>query len=289
MPSLTLAEKSSLVLPEDYLILKTLVELKDKNEYLTEDELKDKLSFTDKELRISLEKLKNLRAISWDIIAGKRSYKITFTGLDILSIKMLYVNRILNKLGLTIGEGKESVVYYGYDFDNNTIIVKFHRVGNTSYKNARKLRGYNERKSWISITLDNAKNEYYALKCLSENLAKVPKPLGYAFNAVAMEYIEGPSLLKAELNNPKEVLDEIIGSLRIAYLYCNKMVHGDLSPYNIIIGENESPYIIDWPQWKQDDNELLNRDINNILSFFSKKYGISEDLNYIMNFIKGKA
>ncbi|BDC19105.1 RIO1 family regulatory kinase/ATPase [Acidianus sp. HS-5] len=288
MPSLTLAEKTSLVLPEDYSILKTFVELKDKYEYLTEDELKNRLNFTDSELRISLEKLRGLKAISWDIIAGKRAYKITFTGLDILSIKMLYVNKVLNRLGLIIGEGKESNVYYGYDFDNNTIIAKFHRVGNTSYKNARKLRGYNERKNWISITLDNAKNEYTALKCLSENLAKVPKPLGYAFNAVVMEYIEGPSLLKAELNNPKEVLDEILGSLRIAYLYCNKMVHGDLSPYNIIIGGNGSPYIIDWPQWKQDDNGLLDRDINNIISFFNKKYDISEDLNYIMNFIKGK-
>ncbi|MFP3163098.1 MAG: RIO1 family regulatory kinase/ATPase [Acidianus sp.] len=289
MPSLTLAEKASLVLPEDYLVLKTFVELKDKYEYLTEEELKDRLNFTDTELRISLEKLRNLRAISWDIITGKRAYKITFTGLDILAIKMLYVNKILNRLGLIIGEGKESNVYYGYDFDNNTIIVKFHRVGNSSYKNARKLRGYREKRSWISITLDNAKNEYIALKCLSENLAKVPKPLGYAYNAVAMEYIEGPSLLKAELNNPKEVLDSIIGSLRIAYLYCNKMVHGDLSPYNIIIGDNESPYIIDWPQWKQDDDNLLNRDINNIISFFSKKYNITEDLNYIMDFIKGKA
>ncbi|MQL54594.1 RIO1 family regulatory kinase/ATPase [Acidianus ambivalens] len=289
MPSLTLAEKASLVLPEDYLVLKTFVELKDKYEYLTEEELKDRLNFTDTELRISLEKLRNLRAVSWDIITGKRAYKITFTGLDILAIKMLYVNKILNRLGLIIGEGKESNVYYGYDFDNNTIIVKFHRVGNSSYKNARKLRGYRGKRSWISITLDNAKNEYIALKCLSENLAKVPKPLGYAYNAVAMEYIEGPSLLKAELNKPKEVLDSIIGSLRIAYLYCNKMVHGDLSPYNIIIGDNESPYIIDWPQWRQDDDNLLNRDVNNIISFFSKKYNITEDLNYVMAFIKGKA
>ncbi|AWR97328.1 serine/threonine protein kinase [Acidianus sulfidivorans JP7] len=287
MPSLTLAEKASLVTPSEYLILKVLIELRDKYDYVNEDLIKSRLSFTDSEFITSITKLLNIRAISQDRIQGKRAYRLTFNGLDILAIKMLYVNKIVKRLGLIIGEGKESNVYYGYDFDENIIAIKFHRVGKTSYKNARKLRGYKEKKSWITITLDNAKNEYSALKCLNSNYGLVPKPLGYSFNAVAMEYIDGISLIKSEVSNPKKVLDNILGTIRIAYTNCG-IVHGDLSPYNIILDKEETPYIIDWPQSKRDNLELLNRDLNIILTFFKNKYNIMEDINEILDFVKGK-
>ncbi|ARM75973.1 RIO1 family regulatory kinase/ATPase [Acidianus manzaensis] len=287
MPSLTLAEKASLVSPSEYIILKTLLESRDKYDYMSEDILRSKLNFIDSEFTISITKLLNMKAISEERIQGKKAYRITFSGLDILAIKMLYVNKILKNLGLIIGEGKESNVYYGYDFDDNVIVVKFHRVGKSSYKNIRKLREYTEKKSWISITMDNAKKEYQALKCLNENYALVPKLFGYSFNAIVMEYIEGTSLAKSKLSNPKKVLDNILGTVRIAYTNC-KIVHGDLSQYNVIIDQNEIPYIIDWPQWKKEDQNLLNRDLNIILTFFKNKYNVIEDIDEISKFVKGE-
>lgn len=287
MPSLTLAERASLVSPTEYLVLKTLIEMRDKYEYVPEDVLESKLNFSKTEFRIAISKLLDLKAINVDKVLGKRGYRLTFTGLDILSIKMLYVNKILKTLGLVIGEGKESKVYYGYDFDDNTIIVKFHRVGKTSYKAARKLRGYREKKSWISVTLDNAKREFQALECLSKNYATVPKPFGYSFNGVAMEYIEGIRLDKYKLINPKQVLDNILGTIRIAYINCG-MVHGDLSPYNILIDANETPYVIDWPQWRGNNSELLNRDLTILLNFFKNKYNLTVNFETVVNFVKGK-
>lgn len=288
MPSLTLAERASLISSSEYIILKTLLELRDKYEYVPEDLLKNKLNFIDMDFNISITKLLDLRAIHIERISGKRAFRLTFNGLDIISIKMLYVNKFLKNLGLIIGEGKESNVYYGYDFNDNTVIVKFHRVGKTSYKNARKLRGYNQKKSWISVTLDNARREFQALKCLSENYGLVPKPLGYSFNAIVMEYIEGSRLDRSKLLQPKQVLDNILGTIRIAYTNCN-MVHGDLSPYNIIVDTNEIPYIIDWPQWRENDLNLLKRDLKNVLNFFESKYNIIVNFDTTVDFVKGKS
>lgn len=288
MPTLTLAERASLVSPNEYIVLKTLLELRDKYEFVPEDLLQSKIDFSKTEFEIAISKLRNLRAVYVDRVLGKRGYRLTFTGLDILSIKMLYVNKILRNLGLIIGEGKESNVYYGYDFNDNTIVVKFHRVGKTSYRNARKLRGYREKKNWITVTLDNARREFQALKCLSENYANVPKPLGYSLNAIAMEYIEGTRLDKSKLQNPRQVLDNILGTIRIAYVNCG-IVHGDLSPYNILVDFNETPYVIDWPQWREKDLELLNRDLSILLNFFENKYNITLDFDAILSFVKGES
>jgi len=61
-----------------------------------------------------------------------------------------------------------------------------------------------------------------------------------------------------------------------------KMVHGDLSEFNIIVKEN-IPYLIDFGQaifFQNNYNfsfveDLLNRDINNIVRFFNKNYDLS--------------
>ncbi|NON62289.1 RIO1 family regulatory kinase/ATPase, partial [Acidianus sp. RZ1] len=231
MPVLALAERVSLVTPEEYLALRVFIENKDKYEYLPKNILKDRLGLSSREVDTILTKLRTVKAIDTERISGEIMFKITFTGIDILAIKSLYAKHVVKSLGQSIGQGKESSVYYGYDFNGELIAIKLHRVGKTSFKNVRKLRELRREKSWISITLDNALNEFSALQCVKSNFGNVPSPLGYAFNAVTMEFIEGVQLAHAELSKPSEVLDKILATIRIAYTYC-KIVHSDLSPYN---------------------------------------------------------
>ncbi|BAB65192.1 serine/threonine-protein kinase RIO2 [Sulfurisphaera tokodaii] len=288
MAVLTLAERASLVGPLDYKVLKTIYELNSNYEYVPYSVIINKLGLLERELKEVLLKLYNLKLVSKEKVLKETGYRITFAGLDTLAIKKLYANKVLNKLGIIIGEGKESNVYFGYDFSDETIIVKFHRVGRTSYKNIRKIRGIKYKEDWIKLTIENAEREFSALSCLTNNYANVPKPLGQAYNAVAMEYIQGNELYRTNLNNPEEVLEEIISNVRIAYQYCGKLVHGDLSEYNILIREDGKPYIIDWPQWKKDDEDLLFRDLTNILYYFNKKYEIYKDIDQVINYIKGE-
>ncbi|TRM84688.1 hypothetical protein DJ522_03805, partial [Sulfolobus sp. F3] len=149
---LSIAERAALVGPFDYTILKIIYSLKDENEFIPYSKLQSMLGRrSENELRLALTKLLNLKLIYKN--NTKYEFKLTYSGLDILAIKILYINKILNKLGTVIGEGKESIVYRGYDFDNNLIAIKFHRIGKNSYK---KIKGRKEarEKSWLSLTVE---------------------------------------------------------------------------------------------------------------------------------------
>jgi len=288
MTVLTLAEKASLIGPLDYKALKTIYENSNKYDYIPYSVLLEELGLLNRELDETLTKLYNLRLLSKDKVTRELGYKLTFSGLDILAIKKLYTNKVLKSLGIIIGEGKESNVYFGYNFSDETIVVKFHRVGKTSYKNIRKIRGIRYKEDWIKLTVENAEREYEALKCVSDNYGNVPKPYGIAYNTVVMEYIQGNELYRANLSDPESTFQDILSTIRIAYNYCDKTVHGDLSEYNVIVNEEGKAYIIDWPQWQKNNEELLLRDLTNIIYYFNKKYDIYKSLDDIINYIKGK-
>ena len=288
MTVLTLAEKASLIGPLDYKALKTIYENSNNYDYIPYSVLLEDLGLLNRELDETLTKLYNLRLLSKEKVTKEFGYRLTFAGLDILAIKKLYTNKILKSLGIIIGEGKESNVYFGYNFSDETVVVKFHRIGKTSYKNIRKIRGIRYKEDWIKLTVDNANREYEALKCISENYGSVPKPYGIAYNAVVMEYIQGNELYRSNLPDPEATLQEILSTIRIAYNYCNNIVHGDLSEYNVIVNEEGKAYVIDWPQWQRDNEDLLLRDLTNILYYFHKKYDIYKSLDDIINYIKGK-
>jgi len=287
MPSLTLAERASLVGPLDYKILKTIYSLHSNHEWIMTSELVEETGLRLNELQPVLLRLYNLRLLSKQIISGEYSYRITFTALDILAIKKLYVEKVLKNLGIVIGVGKESEVYVGYNFNDEPLVVKFHRVGKRSYKNVRKIRNIQKDKDWTVISAENAEREYQALECVKKNYGYVPQPYGRAYNAVAMELVESRELYKSELTNPEEILDQILSTIRIAYNEC-KMIHGDLGEYNVLVKDGTA-YVIDWPQWASPENEdLLMRDVDHILAYFYKKYEIDKDVDAVIDYIKGK-
>ena len=73
-------------------------------------------------------------------------------------------------------------------------------------------------------------------------------------------------------------------------LHAAGMVHGDLSPYNIL-NYNEKPVLIDFSQSTvvktPNSQELLERDIKNILQFF-RKLGVKHEAEEILLQIKEK-
>ncbi|MCE7699042.1 MAG: serine protein kinase RIO, partial [Methanobacterium paludis] len=80
---------------------------------------------------------------------------------------------------------------------------------------------------------------------------------------------------QSKISNPQEVLEKIVDYVKILYKDA-KLVHGDLSSYNILINDGE-PVIIDMGQGVLVNHpvsmELLNRDIDNLVKDF-KKLGI---------------
>lgn len=223
-------------------------------------------------------------------------YQIYFEGYDTLALHALVQRRTISAIGNEIGVGKESVVLeaikesvLGFG-DPETVVIKFHREGRTSFSQVKRNRshiGEREHISWIYASRLAAKREADIIKILYPNVS-VPKLIDYNRHALVMEVAKGSLLYKTKLEDPHWFLDEILQQLKNAY--SKHVIHGDMSEYNIFVFEN-GVQIIDWPQYVEPlqphADELLVRDISNILTFFKRKYNLDVKLSDMLEFVKG--
>ncbi len=125
--------------------------------------------------------------------------------------------------------------------------------------------------SWI-------KREFDVLKNLNKHGAAIPAVLEWTPSSILMEFIgdeePAPRLIDMKIDEEKAqaAFDAIIGSIQL-FLKVG-IVHSDLSAYNILWWK-EKPCIIDFPQAvdireNPHVNELLKRDIDNVVSYFKK-------------------
>ncbi len=213
--------------------------------------------------------------------------RLTFKGLSVLALKTLSEMNVLSSIGSVVDTGKESVIYDGLSESGGEVIIKFHRVGATSFKKVKEKREYYAH-SWIVLSSISAMREYRCLLKLS-GVVNVPRPYGCAYNAVVMERIDGRELSKTFLEDPEFFLGEVLNQIR--GMYRLGVVHGDLSEFNILIAD-DAPYIIDLPQYlnfsSPGGKELLERDVYLVLKHFRKKYGIELSLESALKYVRGE-
>jgi RIO kinase 2 len=222
------------------------------------------------------------RLIAWGMVRFNPvpydGYALVFGGYDTLALSTLARNGTISALGSRIGEGKESVVYEALGL--GPVAIKFHRVGQRSFSSARLNRDYMPEEGhcpWLIASRLSAEREYLALTTLHPDVS-VPLPIAQNRHTVVMSLINGPNLNHCRLEEPRQTLDEILAYAGAAYH--KGVIHADLSEYNILMEEGRS-VIIDWPQWVETDHpnarSILERDIDNILTFFKRKYNIMRD------------
>jgi len=119
--------------------------------------------------------------------------------------------------------------------------------------------------------------EYENLRQMATYGVDSPKPVAIAERVILMEYIgngagPAPHLNGVDLNREtaERYYDLILDNIEI--MLSNHLVHGDLSPYNILVWRDR-PWIIDLPQvidvrFNRNAFELLRRDIANVCGFF---------------------
>ena len=217
-----------------------------------------------------------------------QGYRIDFDAYDLLALSDLVAKGALNAIGERIGVGKESVVYRG--FGEMPLALKFHRQGRTSFKHVRRLRHNITNKSkvpWLYTASLAARHEHKIMEKLCQEVS-IPRPVAVSRHVLAMEFVSGPPLNRIVLSDPADGLDlilaEVAKALRLG------IIHADLSEFNILVAES-GPKIIDWPQAVEVTHpharELLVRDLDNVLSFFQRKYGIRVPLEEALQRIEG--
>ncbi len=279
---------------DDFKLLKFFVKNLKRFEYIPIEFIAKKLSFTPKELDARLRKLHKLGVIERH--PNMNAYRLKSVGLDCYALKILVNKGILKALGDKIGVGKESDIYSGLSENDELVAVKFYKIGRTSFRKAVLVRDYGvdfEKRTWLSRSIIAGRREREALKILNDlQVPYIPKLYGGALHAVVINYIEGVELYEVkELEKPKEVFNAIIEAVRQAY-WKAKIVHGDLSEFNIIVEfreEGEVPIIIDWPQYvavtHPTAQKLLERDVKYIVRFFRKKFDLEINPDDVLKYV----
>ena len=181
--------------------------------------------------------------------------------------------------------GKESNVFLAKKGETK-VIVKIYRVQNCDFKRMYDYIKQDPRYEFIKkksrqIIFAWVQREYKNLLKAEKAKVNVPKVLAWK-NHILVEEMIGQDMPAPKLKDsipayPYQFLEEILGEMK--QLYKEGLVHGDLSPFNIL-NNQEKPVFIDFSQAtlvkSRNSTDLLNRDIKNVLNFF-KKLGIEEN------------
>ncbi|UCH57634.1 MAG: serine/threonine protein kinase [Candidatus Bathyarchaeota archaeon] len=219
-------------------------------------------------------------------------YILNNTGYDILALNALAKGGNLNSLGRSLGVGKEADIYDAITDDGVRVAVKFHRLGRISFRETRKKRDYVSRRShtpWHYQSRLAAEKEYSVMRQVFQAEVSTPEPLHQNRHALVMGFIDGYNLVDvATLDDPDGFLSDILQNARMTYRA--GVIHADLSEYNIVVQKSGEVLLIDWPQAVPTDHpnaeNLLRRDIYNVLRYFERKFKLRRDLEEALDYVK---
>ena len=279
--------------PLDISILKAIELLMAKHEYVPEALIAKKAKISLEEAQHRLQHLSKNRLIrKWK--GAYTGYVLNMAGYDVLAINAFVKANVLEAFGKPLGIGKEADVYDALTPEGQRVAVKFHRLGRTSFRQTRRKRDYVAERfhiSWLYQSRLAATKEFQALKLLYPEKVAVPKPIKHNRHAIVMSMIEGTELYRyRDIPYPKQVFMEILENVRKAYLKAG-VIHADLSEYNVILQPDMHILIIDWPQYVRNNHpnaeQLLKRDLRNILTFFRKKRLLKTNLDEVFAYVTG--
>jgi len=278
--------------PEDYRVLLAIEFGMSKHEFVPVSDLSNLAGLAHRQVEFRLSRLNKLKLIRRRV-GSYVGYALSTVGYDCLAINALVKSDVLAAFGKPLGVGKESDVFDALAPNNERVAAKFHRVGRTSFRQARRVRGYIADRghiSWLFQSRLAAEKEFEALTLVYPCGVSVPRPVSHNRHVVVMGMIEGVDLFQVqEVPEPAEVLDEILRNVKMAYQAAG-VIHADLSEYNVILKPDYHVLVIDWPQFVTRDHPnadvLLERDVRNVLQFFQKRFRIKRSLEETIDFVK---
>ena len=206
----------------------------------------------------------------------------------------------LDVLNGAISTGKEANVLKGIKEDGSIVAVKIYRIATSDFKKMDyylkgdprfNIKTKNKRKiiySWVT-------KEFKNLTRLYDAGVTVPKAFTSSNNVLIIEFIGDENGNPAQPvknqppKDPEEFFNKLLVQLKL-FVREAKLVHGDLSNYNIL-NLNEEPVIIDVSQSVVLDNpiskELLERDINTLVREYTR-LGVKTSFKEIWEYVDPK-
>ncbi len=203
-------------------------------------------------------------------------------------LQALIDDGVIDEVMRPLKSGKEAAVYVVRSGDDVRCAKVYKDMAQRSFKQrvqyqeGRKVRGSREARAIGKASKYGRKQqetawkntEVDALYQLAEAGVRVPQPYGYFHGVLVMELVtdaEGFSAPRlGELQLEADLAREYHAFLvkQVQLMLCIGLIHGDLSAYNVLVGD-EGPVVIDFPQvvsagGNNAARAMLLRDVNNL-------------------------
>lgn len=198
------------------------------------------------------------KLLSHDQSCGYDGYRLTNAGYDIMALWNLKQRKLIAAMGDRIGTGKESDVYLAVAPDGQQVVLKFHRLGRTSFRNVKQKRDYfvyhqhhkgkhggssggsstNQATSWLFLSRRSALKEFAFMKALYNVDYPTPEPLGHNRHVVVMSLVRGVPLFQVQSRHlSSEQAASIFhqASDLAVRLAKHGLVHCDLNEFNLLV------------------------------------------------------
>jgi RIO kinase 1 len=210
-----------------------------------------------------------------------------FDEVTLLALYRLAHRKHLTTFGGPISTGKEGNVFYG-EKEGKPLAIKIYMIRTANFRAMTEYmdgdpRFYHVRRSRKEIIFAWTRKEFSNLKRARKAGVRVPEPYSFDRNILLMEFLgvgqaPFPQIREVNLPEPAATYLEIVGFMELLFSKA-RLVHGDLSEYNILYGDR--PYLIDMGQAVTPDHpralHFLARDIRNINRFFSDQCEVMGD------------
>lgn len=209
-------------------------------------------------------------------------------------LQVLIDDGVIDEVLRPLKSGKEAAVYVVRSGDQVRCAKVYKDMAQRSfqqrvqYQEGRKVRGSREARAIGKASKYGRKQqeaawkntEVEALYQLREAGVRVPEPFGYFHGVLVMELVtdaEGFSaarLGEVELDAEQARRFHAVLVQQAKLMLCCGLIHGDLSPYNVLVGP-DGPVVIDFPQvvsaaGNNAARAMLLRDVNNLTAWLGR-------------------
>lgn len=198
-----------------------------------------------------------------------------------------------------ISTGKEANVFYALDPDGEPLVLKIYRTSTADFRGIEEYimgdpRFPGRRTNRRQVIFAWARKEFLNLHMARGAGVPVPEPIFVHKNVLAMEYVgeermAAPEVRHVHLEDPGDFYDQVMEAAAVLFREA-KLVHGDLSEYNILVKDG-SPVLIDLGQAMLVRHgravELMDRDCRNMARFW-RRQGVETSEEEVWRRIAGK-